>query len=145
MMNVQSNYPKMMEMLYILGQLVAEDKAAAMPADDVIAVAEIMPEWKEGQHKADSVVRHDGQPWRCLQTHDSTGNPTWCPGVAPSLWANYHATSADRALPYVAPTGAHDAYNMGEYMVWTDSVVYQSNMDGNVLTPEQNPSGWTKM
>ena len=142
---VTNNYPKMMEMLYILGQLVAEDKASAMPVDDLIAVTEIMPEWKEGQHKADSVVQHDGQPWRCLQSHDSTGNPTWCPGVAPSLWANYHATTAARALPWVAPTGAHDAYNKGEYMIWTDGLIYCSAIDGNVFSPNENGSGWSVM
>ena len=141
-MNPQSNYPKMMEMLYILGQLLAEDKASTMPADDVIAVTEIMPEWKEGAHNADSVVQYNGQPWRCLQTHDSTGNATWCPGVAPSLWGAYHATSADRALPWVAPTGAHDCYNNGEFMVWTDGAIYQSLIDGNVYSPEAYPAGW---
>ena len=144
-MNPQNNYPKMMEMLYILGQLVAQDKATAMPADDVIAVTEIMPQWKEGTHTAGSVVQHSGQPWRCLQDHDSTGNPMWCPGTAPSLWGAYHAASAVRALPWTAPTGAHDCYNKGEFMVWTDGGIYQSNIDGNVHSPEEDPSGWTQV
>ena len=143
-MNPQNNYPKMMEILYILGQLVAEDKVSTMPADDVIAVTEIMPEWKEGQHNADSVVQYDGQPWRCLQDHDSTGNPTWCPGTAPSLWGPCHAVTAARALPWVAPTGAHDCYNSGEYMVWTDGVIYLCNADATVYSPEQYPDGWEK-
>lgn len=133
---------KTLEDLVRMVRILATEKAPAMAADNVIGVAAVLPIWKEGQHAAGSVVQHDSQPWRCLQDHDSAGNPTWCPGVAPSLWGAYHATTATRALPWQAPTGAHDAYKRGEYMVWTDGVTYLCNTDGTVHGPDVLPAAW---
>lgn len=49
------------------------------------------------------------------------GSKTWYIDVrnpagryaAPALWAPYHATDRAHALPWIAPTGAQDAYNAG--------------------------------
>ena len=59
-----------------LASIIASERAATMSTDEVIGVKAILPKWKEGPHEAGSVVQHDEQPWRCLQKHDSTGNPT---------------------------------------------------------------------
>lgn len=134
---------KTMEDLVRMVRILADQHAPTMEADDVIGVSAVLTPWKEGKHTAGAVVQHDGQPWRCLQDHDSTGNATWCPGIAPSLWGAYHATSAARALPYQAPTGAHDAYNEGEYMIWTDSKTYLCNADATVHDPGVLPTAWT--
>lgn len=138
-----SDLAKTLEDLVRMVRILASEKAPGMAADDVIGVAGILPPWKEGSHTTGTVVQHDGQPWRCLLDHDSTGIPNWCPGVAPSLWGAYHATSAARALPYQAPTGAHDAFNSGEYMVWTDGVTYLCNDDATVYGPDVLPGSWT--
>lgn len=140
-----SNGYEALKSLVRFASLLAAEKASTMANDDVIGVAAILPKWKEGQHAANSVVQHGGQPWRCLQAHDSTGNPTWCPGVAPSLWGTYHSTMLSRALPWVAPTGAHDAYNAGEYMVWTDGATYLCKVNATVHDPEVYPAAWEKV
>lgn len=137
-----TNIEKTLEDLVRMVRILATEKAPTMASDEVIGVAAVLPLWKEGKHTAGSVVQQDGQPWRCLQDHDSTGNPTWCPGVAPSLWGAYHATTATRALPWQAPTGAHDAYNKGEYMVWTDGVTYLCDRDATVHDPDVLPAAW---
>ena len=67
----------------------------------------------------------------------------WAPGVAHSLWAPYHATSAKWALPYVAPTGAHDAYQADEYMRWTNGGLYLCKQDNTVWSPAgELPEAW---
>lgn len=140
---------KTLEDLVRMVRILATEKAPDMAADDVIGVSAILPPWKQGKYKAKTdehpadIVQHNGQPWRCLQAHDSTGNPDWCPGVAPSLWGAYHATTAARALPWQAPTGAHDAYHSGEYMVYTDGVKYLCNTDNTVHGPDVLPAAWT--
>lgn len=136
---------KTLEDLVRMVRILATDKAPAMAADDVIGVAAVLPPWKEGKHTTGNVVQHAGQPWRCLQDHDSTGNATWCPGVAPSLWGPYHATSAARALPWQTPTGAHDCYNKGEYMVWSDGATCLCNTNGTVHGPDVLPAAWAKI
>ena len=139
---------KTLEDLVRMVRILAQQHAPTMAADDVIGVAGVLPPWKEGKYTTGttdtppSVVQHNGMPWRCVQTHDSTGNPTWCPGTAPSLWGAYHATSAARALPWQAPTGAHDAYNDGEYMVYTDGVTYRCGKDATVHAPDVLPGSW---
>lgn len=42
---------------------------------------------------------------------------------------------------YVQPTGAHDAYKIGDKMTFKGKK-YESTIDGNVWTPEVNPRGW---
>ena len=139
---MSTNSLKQLAALVRIASMMAKEKAPTMAANDVIGVAAILPIWKEGAHTAGSVVQYDGQPWRCLQAHDSTGNPDWKPGAAHSLWGAYHATTKTHALPWVAPTGAHDAYNSGEYMIWTDGCVYLCNMNATVHTPDVLPTAW---
>ena len=139
---MSTNSIKQLAALVRVASMMAKEKAPTMAVNDVIGIAVILPIWKEGAHTAESVVQHDGQPWRCLQTHDSTGNPDWKPGVAPSLWGAYHATIQSRALPWIAPTGAHDAYNNGEYMIWTDGCTYLCKTDATVHDPAVLPAAW---
>lgn len=121
-----------------------EARAAAptAPADDVIADMALMMPWEPGKYAVGVVRTRSGQPWRCCQAHDSTGNDAWAPGVVPALWAPYHATSARWALPWVQPTGAHDAYQAGEYMAWTDGQIYRCRADATVHGPDVLPSAW---
>lgn len=44
--------------------------------------------------------------------------------------------------PYVQPTGAHDAYNTGDKMTYTDGKKYICKIDGCVWGPDVYPQGW---
>ncbi len=46
---------------------------------------------------------------------------------------------------YVQPTGAHDAYNTGDKMTYTDGNKYICQMDGCVWGPDVYPPGWKKV
>ena len=53
----------------------------------------------------------------------------------------YHGTSPETARPWVVPTGTHDMYRAGEYMVWTDGQTYRCRQDTN-FSPEDLPGAW---
>lgn len=127
-----------------LRRIKREAIAAAPTAapDDVIADAALLRPWTPGDYAAGDVRVQDGYPYKCCQAHDSTDNPDWDPATNRALWVPYHATTAKWALPYAAPTGAHDAYQDGEYMVWTDGQIYRCNTDNTVWGPDTLPGAW---
>ena len=45
---------------------------------------------------------------------------------------------------FTQPTGAHDAYNLGDKVMYNGST-YESAIDNNVYSPEAYPQGWTKL
>ena len=64
-----------------------ETRAAAPtdPEDDVIADTALLIPWEPGNYAVGNVRVHAGQPWRCCQAHDSTGNDAWTPGATPAV------------------------------------------------------------
>ena len=137
--------PDIYAALAAMARRAAKEARAAAPtaaADDVIADSALLLPWEPGKYAIGDVRTHAGQPWRCCQAHDSVGNEAWAPGDAPALWAPYHATSAKWALPYVQPTGSHDAYQAGEYMRWTSELIYKCLADATVHGPDVLPSAW---
>lgn len=52
-------------------------------------------------------------------------------------------TEQDKWPQYVQPTGAHDAYNIGDKITY-NGVHYICSMDGCVWSPDVYPDGWTK-
>ena len=112
--------------------------------DDVLVeLLDCMPEWTEGKYVIGDVRKYEGQPKICCQAHDSTGNPSWNPTTA-SLWSSYHAKSAEYALPWIAPTGAHDVYKTNEYMIYTDTFTYKCLSDTN-YSPSEYAQAWQKI
>lgn len=138
--------PDIYAALAAMARRAAGEARAAAPtaaADDVIADMALLQEWDPGKYAVGDVRTHVGQPWRCCQAHDGTAQgDAWAPGAAPALWAPYHATTSKRALPWVAPTGTHDAYQAGEYMRWTDEQIYRCTADATVHGPDVLPSAW---
>ena len=111
--------------------------------DQIIQTETLADVWSEGSYALNDIRRYNGQVWRCCQAHDSTGNPGWYPGAAPSLWTLLHGGSPETAKPFVQPTGAHDAYLKGECVIWTDGKIYKSIMDtANAYSPADYPQGW---
>lgn len=83
-----------------------------------------------------------GYPYECIQAHDSTVNTDWDITVR-TLWKPWHSRSLEYALPYEAPTGAHDIYKNGEYMIFTDKNIYKCIQDTN-FSPTDYPQAWEK-
>ena len=96
--------------------------------------------WHEGTYNVGDVRMYEGNPYKCVQAHDSTGNPAWNPEVA-SLWMQYHGTTKETARPFIHPTGAHDMYLNGEYAIFADGSIKRANQD-TAYSPDEYPQAW---
>lgn len=109
--------------------------------DDALEAIELFPLWKAGDKMmVDSRVRYADKLYRVVQEH--TAQSDWTPPLAPALFVE---VVPDGVIPvWVRPTGAHDAYHMGDKVHYPaeDSPVYQSTIDANVWSPEEYPQGW---
>ena len=120
---------------------------AAMTSEDdktlAISCAALFPVWKPGVYKVgdirvtNSIIK---KPYECILDHDSIQNPDYTIDVR-TLWKPYHSRQKEYALPWEVPTGSHDIYKAGEYMIWTDGKVYLAKKDTN-FSPDVYPQGW---
>lgn len=97
--------------------------------------------WMPGTYAAGDVRVYGGVPYRCVQAHDSSENPDWSPDAEPSLWMQYHGTTPETARPWVEPTGAHDMYRAGEYMIYTDGQMYKC-LQNTDFSPAEYAQAW---
>lgn len=116
------------------------EKAVDNPAVINEFVLALRP-WAPGPAAAGDVRAHANIPYKCVQAHDSTANPQWTPDTQPALWMQYHGTSKATARPWVMPTGAHDTYRAGEWMIWADGLAYPCLQD-TVFSPADYPQAW---
>lgn len=112
----------------------SEDKTLA------IATSNYFEEWTQGVYNVGDVRTSNGKLYECILAHDSTVNTTWDISVR-TLWKPYHSRKAEYALPYEAPTGSHDMYLNGEYMIWTDGNIYLCKLDTN-FNPSEYSGAW---
>lgn len=134
------------------GLLARQARTRAVEPDvmnnEIIDLAPLLQPWQAGtassviSYKVGDVRTYNGQIWKCVQAHDHHGEPGWEPGIV-SMWGAYHATDAAHALPWVQPTGAHDMCQAGEYMIWTDKVIYRC-VQATAYSPEEYAQAWKK-
>ena len=94
------------------------------------------------QHTVGEVALHPdtGYPRECMTAYDGTVQQDWTIDNR-TLWKPWHSRKAEYALPWEAPTGAHDMYKAGEYMIWTDGTVKKCIQDTN-FSPDEYPQAW---
>lgn len=100
--------------------------------------------WKPGVYSTGDVRMYEGIPYKCVQAHNSMANALWTPSATPALWMQYHGTTAETARPWIAPTGAHDMYKAGEYMIWTDGAIYKCLAD-TIYSPADYAQAWEQI
>lgn len=101
----------------------------------------IIRQWRTGAYAIGDVRMFDGIPYKCVQAHDSTNDDTWTPAASPALWMQYHGTTKETARAWLAPTGAHDMYLAGEWMVYTDGKTYECISDTS-FSPTDYADAW---
>lgn len=117
-----------------------------MDSDDVITVAALYDEWIEGIYSVGDIrlAWYNGthQPWKCRQEHDTATYPDIIPdGTAwRTFWIPFHGTSPKTAQDWIEPSGAHDQYEAGEYMIWNGQT-YKC-LSATVYTPEEYAQAW---
>ena len=118
----------------------------SLSADDTITVAALYDDWSEGSYQVGDIrlAWYNGahQLWKCRQAHDTATYPDITPeGTAwRTFWIPFHGTSPETAQDYIAPSGAHDQYKAGEYMIWNGQT-YKCLTDTN-FSPEEYAQAW---
>lgn len=106
----------------------------------LIAVSNYFDQWTPGCYKVGDVrTDEDGKPYECFAEHDSTSNPSWDISVR-TLWKPYHSRKKEYALPFEKPTGAHDMYLAGEYMIFDDGKTYLCTINTAYSPVEYGPA-----
>ena len=122
-----------------------EEMAESNDKTEGIACRGLIPVYVQNkQHEVGEVATHPetGYPRECIQAYDGTVQQDWTIDT-PTLWKPWHSRKPEYALPWEAPTGVHDMYRSGEYMVWTDGLAYLCVEDTN-YGPEEYPQAWSK-
>ena len=80
----------------------------------------------------------DPQLYSVAQAHTSAAE--WLPDATPALYTQIGLNASGYPV-WAQPTGAHDAYNMGDIVDY-NGTLYKSLIDGNTYSPEAYPQGW---
>jgi len=78
---------------------------------------------------------YDGTSYEVIQAHMTVVGQT--PDIVPALWTAVSTGCED----FVQPTGAQDAYQTGDCVIFEGST-YESLIDDNVWSPTTYPAGW---
>ena len=124
--------------------LLAKQQASVLSDEEAALVGVLFPEWKEdttytaGERISDA----KGKLYRVVQDHTSQAD--WPIDTTPALYTPLGVTAEEPdAIPeWRQPTGAHDAYNTGDRVLYQGKV-YESTMDGNVWAP--GVTGWVEV
>lgn len=120
-----------------------EHAAKALSDEDALESMELFPTWKAEppmDYQSGDRVRYGEKLYKCNQEHTSQSD--WTPDAVPALWTEV-------ALPgeipvWRQPTGAQDAYQMGDQVHYPgeNDPVYESLINNNTWSPEAYPAGW---
>ena len=118
--------------------------AESLSDEQVAAVTAAFPAWSgDGVKVSVGDLRvFDGVLFRCVQAHRSQAD--WTPDKVPALWTPVRETKGTTPDPFVQPTGAADAYSVGDRVTF-EGKVYESTIDANVWSPTGYPAGWKKL
>ena len=117
-----------------LRQLI-EQLTVTMSDETALTGVELFPMWAIGRaYAAGDRVQHGGTLYKCVQAHTSQAD--WTPDATQALWV---VVSIEEFPEWVQPTGAHDAYNIGDKVSYNGQH-YVCTSDGNVYAPDV--SGW---
>lgn len=122
------------------GQITTRDliRSDALSADEINNLVVLYPSWTIGsEYLVGDLVAYAGVLYQCVQVH--TSQTDWTPNVVPALFTS--KTPAGVIPDWVQPTGAHDAYNIGDQVLF-NGAVYESIIDANVWSPTVYPQGW---
>lgn len=115
------------------------------PKESVLPYKRFLKPWEPGPFVEGDVREFEGQIYQLIEgkAHDSTANPGWTPSAEPSLWTLWHGFSRETALPWAPPTGAHNIYKKGEWMIFTDGNTYECLVNTD-RGPDVLPEYWRK-
>ena len=113
-----------------LRQLI-EQLAVTLDDETALTGGELFPAWVVGKaYAVNDRVQYNGTLYKCIQAHTSQSD--WIPSATPALWKT---VSLDEYPEWVQPTGAHDAYNIGDKVTYNGQH-YVCTSNANVYAPD---------
>lgn len=88
-------------------------------------------------YNSGDIVMHNNKKWK-----SEINANVWEPGVYGWVEVTNSEEPSGDIPDYVQPSGAHDAYNIGDRVKFTDGHIYESLIDGNTWSPTEYPQGW---
>lgn len=114
-----------------------EKAAVSLSDEDALEAVELYPAWRTcTAYSVDERIRYGQTLYRCVQSH--TSQTDWTPDKTPALWT---VVSLDEWPEWVQPTGAQDAYRIGDKVSHNDKH-WTSDIDYNTYEP--GVYGWTE-
>lgn len=108
-----------------------ETAASTMTDATALTAVELFPVWEAGKaYAVGDRVQYNDTLYKCIQAHTSQSD--WMPNATPALWVK---VSLDEYPEWVQPTGAHDAYNIGDKVTYNGQH-YVCTSDANVYAPD---------
>ena len=122
----------------------AQIAALSFTDEQAVEVIDLYPEYEVNHaYKKDDRFRYGTSLYKVNQDH--TSQEQWVPGETgtESLYTNLMLDDSGYQI-WKQPTGAHDAYNIGDIVRYPDKdgQLYKSTIDGNVWAPDAYPQGW---
>jgi hypothetical protein len=118
-------------------------EAPSLTDTELMDQDDFIPVWKPGPWALGAPCQHNGQVYRVLQAHDSTGNESWNPAEVPALFGLCHTTNPAKARTWVPPLGTSGAYKLGECYEDERGCVWRQVYDGdNVYDAATVPDRW---
>ena len=113
-----------------LRQLI-EQLAVTLDDETALTGVELFPAWVVGKaYAVGDRAQYNGTLYKCVQAH--TSQTDWMPSTTPALWKT---VSLDEYPEWVQPTGAHDAYNIGDKVTYNGQH-YVCTSNANVYAPD---------
>ena len=121
--------------------------ARTLSAEEAMEIATVYDAWQVG--KAYTVGEYltygtnavgDPQLYKVVQAHTSQAD--WTPDMVASLYDPI-GLDADGYPVWSQPSGAHDAYNIGDIVDY-NGVLYESKINGNTITPGTDDRYWAR-
>lgn len=113
-----------------LRQLI-EQLAVTLDDETALTGVELFPAWAVGKaYAVNDRAQYNGTLYKCVQAHTSQSD--WMPSATPALWKT---VSLDEYPEWVQPTGAHDAYNIGDKVTYNGQH-YVCTSNANVYAPD---------
>ena len=113
-----------------LRQLI-EQLAITLDDETALTGVELFPTWVVGKaYAVNDRAQYNGTLYKCIQAHTSQAD--WMPSATPALWKT---VSLDEYPEWVQPSGAHDAYNIGDKVTYNGQH-YVCTSNGNVYAPD---------
>ena len=113
-----------------LRQLI-EQLAVTLDDETALTGVELFPAWVIGKaYAVNDRAQYNGTLYKCIQAHTSQSD--WMPSATPALWKT---VSLDEYPEWVQPTGAHDAYNIGDKVTYNGQH-YVCTSNANVYAPD---------